>query len=356
MRIYKTTEIKKLMLPLIFAVAFSSMVLIFPKEAISGAKDGLQFCGNVLVPSLFPFMIISSFAVNSGICNLLEKPLDKITKMVFRLPGSCGTTIFLSLFGGFPIGARGISALYREKVINHQQAEQMAYFCVCSGPGFLITFVGSYLYDNIKTGMILLISAVLAVIAVGVITGVFSKHKSYENCIENKKIITENFSLSLTKSVSDASKGIIEMCAMVILFNVLIAFGKIIISDGNILKLFYILTEVTTACNELAGNTSAVIIAFAIGFGGLCVHFQIFQALGEIKINKLKFFLFRIMQGILTALFAKIGFYFFPVTQQVFSNTQNTTAVISSSTYIGSIALILTAVCFLYSMKSYDKN
>lgn len=345
-------EAKKALPSLILVLVFGAAVLIFPKEASKGVKDGLMFCGNILIPSLFPFMVISALTVNSGVCKMLEKPLDKATRLLFRLPGYCGATIFLSLAGGFPVGARGISSLYREKIITEKQAEQMAYFCVCSGPGFLITFVGSNLYGSISAGLVLLGASVAAVIILGISAGFFSEKELQQMDTAKPEKRETDLALALTKSVSDAAKGIIEMCATVILFNVIISLEEIFIKSKALLTGFYILTEVTTACNELSGTVSLAAVAFAIGFGGLSVHFQVFQALGEIKVSKIRFFIFRALQGLLTALFAKIGFYFFPVAKAVFSTTENTTAVLSSSTFLGSFALIFTAVCFLYSLKN----
>lgn len=369
MRIYKITEISKFFPALLFAITLCFCILTFPKDASQGVKNAIIFCTNVLIPSLFPFMVISAFTVNSGLCTLLEKPLEKITRLLFNLPGCCGTTIFLSMIGGFPIGARGISSLYKDELINEKQAQQMAFFCVSSGPGFLITFVGSSLYGSVHIGLILLIASILSLIILGIISGLFSKKENnltmdsnlQKKKIENatKKIFKkkpDDFTTSLTKSAIDGTKGIVEMCSMVILFSVIISFGEVFINDDFINNCFLILMEVTTACNNLFKKISLPILAFAIGFGGLCVHFQVFQALGKIKINKAVFFLYRILQGILMVAFTNIGLHFFPVTEQVFSNTQNTTAVMSSSTYLGSIMLILTAVCFLYSLNSKDKK
>ncbi len=357
MRIYKITEIKKMLPSLLFAITASVLVLVFPKSTINGAIKGINFCLNVLVPSLFPFMVISSFIVSSGIYKLLSKPLNVITKVLFNLPGKCGTTILLSLIGGYPVGARGIESLYSKGVISNKQAEKMAYFCVCSGPGFLITFVGSTLYGNSQVGLIILISAVLSVIACGVITRFFgNSDKSVDNNSNLEFNATLDFSYSLIKSVKDATKATVDMCAMVVLFNVLINFLEIAIQNESIKNLSYILFEVTTACNTLAGNVSLTIIAFAVGFGGLCVHFQVFQGLNGIKINKVIFFFFRIIQGVLTALFTKTILYFFPITEQVFYNTQNKTVAFSSSSYLGSLMLLITAVCFLYSLKTLNNN
>lgn len=358
MRFFKITEIKKVILLSVFSVSACILILIFPDETSAGAKDGLEFCAGVLVPSLFPFMVISSFTIESGLCSLLEKPFSKIIRCLFNLPGICTSTIIMSLVGGYPVGARGIRSLYEKGLITEKQAQQMAYFCVCSGPGFLITFVGASLYRNKNIGFILLFASVISVLILGISIGLFNRNK--------RKINTENttylkpkladFSQSLAKSASDASRGVIEMCALVVFFNVFIEFGEMVIKNQNALKAFYILNEVTTASSNLSVNTPIYIIAFALGFGGLCVHFQVFQGLKDIKINKLLFFIFRIIQGILTSLFTNIILCFFPVSEEVFSTTQKTNAVISSSSYLGSIMLVITAVCFIYSIKSNNNK
>lgn len=356
MRFFKITEIKKVILLSFFAVSACTLILIFPDEASAGAKNGLEFCAGVLVPSLFPFMVISSFTIESGLCSLLEKPFSKIIRHLFNLPGICTSTIIMSLVGGYPVGARGIRGLYEKGLITEKEAKQMAYFCVCSGPGFLITFVGASLYHNKNIGIILLCSSVISVLILGITIGLFNKNKIDTNNIIYSKPKLSDFSQSLAKSATDASRGVIEMCALVVFFSVFIKFGEMVITNQNFLKGFYILTEVTTASNNLSLNTPIYIIAFALGFGGLCVHFQVFQGLKDIKINKLLFFIFRIIQGILTALFTNILLHFFPVSEQVFSTAEKTNAVISSSSYLGSIMLVITAVCFIYSIKSNNKK
>lgn len=352
MRIFKITDIKRILLYLLISIIACVLILSFPKSSANGVTNGINFCLNILVPSLFPFMVLSSFIVTSGIYRILSKPLSFLTKILFRLPCECGTAVLLSLIGGYPVGARSIGSLYNNGIINSKQAEKMAYFCVCSGPGFLITFVGSTLYSNLQIGFILLISSVASVIICGILAGFVIKTDNQP--INNSKLEINNnlnFSSSLIKSVSDGTKSIVDMCSMVTIFNVLINFTDLLIKNENIKNMSYILLEVTTACNNLADNASVITVAFAVGFGGICVHFQIFQGIKDININKGLFFLFRIFQGFITALFTKILLCFLPVTQQVFNNMQNKTVVFSSSNCLGSLMLLMTAVCFLYSIK-----
>lgn len=81
----------------------------------TGALQGLLYCGNILIPSLFPFMVLSTFIVKSGIADALGKFLSPVTKRLFHTDGSVGVVILLGLTGGFPVGAKGVATLYSEK-------------------------------------------------------------------------------------------------------------------------------------------------------------------------------------------------------------------------------------------------
>ena len=48
-------------------------LLLLPKQSISAAGDGVQLCLNVILPSLFPFFVLSTLCVDSGIIRALER-------------------------------------------------------------------------------------------------------------------------------------------------------------------------------------------------------------------------------------------------------------------------------------------
>lgn len=42
-------------------------LLLFPDQSVTAAKDGVQLCLNVIVPSLFPFFVLSTLCVELGL-------------------------------------------------------------------------------------------------------------------------------------------------------------------------------------------------------------------------------------------------------------------------------------------------
>lgn len=327
-------------------------ILIFSDSCSKGALNGISLCLNVLVPSLFPFMAASSFIVKSGLAQKIGKPLGKITKTLFGLSGSFAPVILLSVLGGFPVGAKGISELARSGAVTQKEAQKAALFSVCAGPGFIINFVGQSLYNSKTVGLIILCSQIASVILLGIIINLFDKSKG-ENCrcVKDSDMHC-SFGTAVVDSALDSSKGILGICAFVILFSAFIEIIGQIISDNSAENMLCCLLEVCSAVNRLSQNCTIEMTAFAIGFGGLCVHFQIFSALGELTVNKFLFFCTRIVQGVITALLTHFGAMLFLDTSEVFSTSKIETSQFYGGTVISAAVLIGVAICFLYSIKS----
>ncbi len=336
--------------------ALCAGLLVFSENCSEGIINGLEFCLKILVPSLFPFMAVSSFVVKSGMALQLGKPFGGIIKRLFGLNQSFAPIIILSMLGGYPVGARGIYQLYKNNLASKAEAEKAVMFAVCAGPGFLINFVGISLYHNRKLGLILLTSQIISMLIIGIALNIFDKNKVNYN---SEKEITSNslpFSNALVDSATDSSRGILSICIFVVLFSAFIGMIDNIIPDGATKNFIYILLEICSAVNRLSADCPFELIAFAVGFGGLCVHFQIFSAIGDLKINKLSFFCIRIIQGLITSLLTHFGIKFFIGNIEVFSTATVEGADFYGKTVISCVTLIGVAICFLYSLKSYKHN
>lgn len=332
------------------------VALRFSEECSKGAENGIRLCLATLVPSLFPFMVLASYIIESGLAEKIGRHLSWVTKPIFGLNGCFASAIILSLIGGYPVGAKTVNSLYKKGVASESECKRAGLFFVCSGPGFLINFVGTQIYGSEKIGLILFGSQCVSVFIIGFVLKFFFRNKSNNNSNNEILFDTSQKGDALVNSVLDGAKGMFAICAFVVLFS---AFTEIFcshITDENIQKPFLILTEVCNAVTAVSKDLPIEVVAFSAGFGGLCVHFQIFSALGNIKVNKLLFFLFRILQGLITALLTHLGIKLFSVTTDVFSTSTVENFSFFGGTVLSGAALLFTALCFLYSLKNYKQN
>ena len=335
----------------ILIISAAAALTLSSQSCKDGVINGIELCLRVLIPSLFPFMALSALTVKLGICGIIGRRLGGITRKVFGVSGTLAPVVLLSLIGGYPVGAKGIAELKNSGAISEDEAKRASLFAVCAGPGFLINYVGSSLYGNAHIGMIILLAQVISVILTGLFLRLIcGEVKSYSS---KKEIYIKPLPLSnaLVESTYSAADGMGKICALVLIFSA--ATGIISnILPGNLLKIWMILAEVCSAVKLTAGEYPLWVTAFAVGFGGICVHFQIISALDGIKINKLLFFFFRIIQGVITALLTWIFSSLFTAETEVFSSGE----VQNSALFGGSIisAVVLTAVmfCFIFSIKN----
>lgn len=336
-------------------------LLLYPVSAADGARRGIGYCLNLLIPSLFPFMVLSAFLVKSGLSDWMGRLFSPVTKFLFRLPGCSAPAILMSLIGGYPVGARAVASLREQNDITEKEAQRMLCFCVNSGPAFVISTVGGMMLGNLRSGILLFFSQILASLILGILCRFTLREPSREHPSSIKAIPQS----ALIASAADASRGMAAMCSFVILFAVLVS---VLIESGisdacsHLLSrlgvpqaasdcLLSVFLEVTGGCMDAVGAGAPLLfLSFAIGWGGLCVHFQVLSAASKIGISRLRFTLFRLLHGILAAFLTNLFFRLFPVTVSVFSSTSQPLSGKLSGSAPAAAVLFLLCMAFLLSV------
>lgn len=359
-------KINKLII-LIFVIAFILNLFINNTAIRFGICNGIKTCLNILIPALFPFMFITNFTVETNLVESIGKVLSTVFKRLYNLPQSAFAVIILALIGGYPAGAVGVKSLIKQNKINKYQARQMAYFCVGSGPAYVINIVGIQIYNSFKLGLILLLAQVLSTILLGIIA-----------CKNLKPIYQEKTSLSIknTKKISNsfvdscqsAAISMGNICAFVVLFSgviFLINSSKVLEPLYNLFNLFniskpFVFTCISSTLEITNGtinfyNLNLYEAAFFLGFGGFCVHFQVMSLLGNIDIKYIKFLLFRVLQGLIAAIFTYILLKFFPTVIPTSINLNSCTAKTINDNFLGSIAIILMSLILIISTSKNKK-
>lgn len=367
MKMWFSMKIRQ-MTPVLLSTVFLAMLLFFPQQCAAGAAKGLKNCAEILIPSLFPYMFLSSFLMRSGAAEKAGRFLAPVTRRIFGLPPVCSAAIIMSMIGGFPVGAKCVQILYSDGKITETQAKKMMQFCVCSGPAFMITAVGTMMLHNKEAGIILYISQIISCIFLGILSG--RKNKCDKNNDTNRlsppALKHSGTAILITQASEDASRSMLGMTALVVLFSVVIQtvsdvgiFSRIanLISNMGIPQritetLPSILLEVTAACNAVRqAGLPLWWYAAAVGFGGLCVHFQILSILQGLPVRFGKYLLYRFLNAVLSSLIVYGICCFYTPTNSVFSVFGGHEADFSAVSTTGSIALMVLCGVFVLSMQ-----
>ena len=90
-----------------------------------GAEEGLQLCLYSVLPSLFPFFVLSSLLLSLGFAESLGRLLFPVMNGLFHLGGNGASALALGLIAGYPSGARAVSRLYEDGLCGKEEAEHL---------------------------------------------------------------------------------------------------------------------------------------------------------------------------------------------------------------------------------------
>ncbi len=315
----KLLQILQILITALGALAFAGGILISPQTAAQGVRDGLTLCGQVVIPSLFPFLALSSFLVQSGLAQRAGHLLGPVTKFAFRLPGAAGSAVFMSLIGGYPVGAHMTAQLLDATLITKKQAQRMLLFCVNSGPAFLISAVGASMLQSRRAGLILCASLTASALLIGIFTHFFAQDEPLKENMQapqTEPAVTQ----ALVEAAAQGCAGIVSICVWVILFSCIAALLGLLPLPNTLRILLQCLLEVTSGCASAAGSVPLPALAFVLGWGGICVHCQVLRDVSKAGLSLPLFFCARAANGLLACLISAGLFRLFPCEITAFSN------------------------------------
>lgn len=125
----------------LLVISFLFTLLIFSEETMALASKGLLIWYQKMIPSLFPFMVLSGFLVKSGLANRFSGLLRPVLGLLFPSSGSMLYAIFMGFLCGFPMGAKVVADLLENGQINGKQGQYLLAFCNNIGPLYMLGYV-----------------------------------------------------------------------------------------------------------------------------------------------------------------------------------------------------------------------
>ena len=322
--------------PLTWALplALCAGLLLQPDAAAQAAKNGLLLCGNLIVPALFPFFILSSLLISTGGAARFGRLLSGVMGIWFHQPGASASALVLGFLGGYPVGAKTVCTLYEEKLCDRTQAEHLLLFCNNAGPAFILGAAGSAVFHSAAIGFLLLAIQIFSALLVGVL---FRPARGDPAPTQAPTNALRPFSRCLTESVQQAASATVNVCALVIFFSVvlrlldccglfglcrrLLAFCHC--PDAWQLPLLSGVLELSNGVALLSGTVDGLIpAAFLLSWGGCSVHCQTLTCLTQHDLNLRPYFLGKLFQGCVSAALACLALRFLPLAQRTLNPTQ----------------------------------
>ena len=315
-------------------LALCAGLLLQPDAAAQAAKNGLLLCGNLIVPALFPFFILSSLLISTGGAARFGRLLSGVMGIWFHQPGASASALVLGFLGGYPVGAKTVCTLYEEKLCDRTQAEHLLLFCNNAGPAFILGAAGSAVFHSAAMGFLLLAIQIFSALLVGVL---FRPARGDTAPTQATTNALRPFSRCLTESVQQAASATVNVCAFVIFFNVvlrlldccglfglcrrLLAFCHC--PDAWQLPLLSGVLELSNGVALLSGTVDGLIpAAFLLSWGGCSVHCQTLTCLTQHDLNLRPYFLGKLFQGCVSAALACLALRFLPLAQRTLNPTQ----------------------------------
>lgn len=304
----------------------------YPEKYIFTAKSTLITWFNIIVPSLFPFLVLTELLIEFRFVELIGTLLNPLMEPLFNVSGIGAFPFIMSFSSGYPIGVKLVTTLRKNNTISQTEGQRLLSFCSTSGPMFMVGAVSTVMLNNQNISPLIVIPHYLSAITIGLIFKFYEKNNGNRQSKKNKLNISFNqwlkpnnkFSLGniLTLSVKDSLFSIGTIGGFMIFYSIVVTTLKSSLSTNNFFCIFPFLDnnelfgallsgifEITIGCIEISSLSSIsllhkiILINFLIGWSGFSVHSQALSFIQNTDLNGKLYIISKLFHGLLSSLY-----------------------------------------------------
>ena len=263
------------------SVAGIFMLIIDGQTALTGASEGIELCIKTVIPSLFPFFVLSSMLTSS----LMGTSIGFLRPLFHCLgvPSGAESLVATGFLGGYPVGAQSVAGAYGAGVLSKNTAQRMLAFCNNTGPSFLFGMVSSVFLDRWMVWMLWAIHILGAIFAALMIPNKDTAP------VKPVKAQVLNLSTAIVASI----RVMAVVCAWIVLFRILIAFLNrwfLWLLPTSLQVAIMGVLELANGCCALEQiadvNLRFLICSGMLAFGGICVTMQTVSVTGGLSLKQ----------------------------------------------------------------------
>ena len=281
------------------ASACCACMVIFPSVALYSAQKGISLWTQSVLPALLPFFICANFLNYIGAVKILRPSLFPFA---------------MSVLSGYPMGAKIIGDMRREKLISKREAMRLVSFCSTSGPTFMVGAVGAGMLGSAKAGILIAAAHYLGAIANGALYSFFLRGKEPMHAVPLKRRNQD-----LLEIFTDAILSSFKALAIILAYIVLFMFLTDLMHLGGIFSLIDLppaqamakgFFEMTVGCGALSECTGlslglkCVLSSVILSWGGMSIIGQSMSMLTGSQIGLPYFMLTKLTHSLLSGIIA----------------------------------------------------
>ena len=303
------SKIGKILFTLAVA-AFMAMLVIYPAEFLEAGREAIHLCLDVIIPSLFPFLVAVGILTRIGLPRYMSRNLSPLMRPLFNIPGSGALALVMGLISGYPLGAKISRELYESGDCTKTEAERMLAFCNNSGPLFIVGAVGAGMLFSPAIGQMLYVSHVLSAITVGFLFKFYRKDCEPLMLPTTALVVRKEQNAGIVSSIGDAvysaAQTMAKICGFVILFAAVVAalpnLGNDVANAGAA-GIFEITEGVLRFARIYAIPRAAkfAIISFILSFSGISVMAQVAAIIKGSGLSMVPYIVGKSLAGIISA-------------------------------------------------------
>lgn len=289
------------------------LFVIYPDIVSNGAEKGLMLWFRIIIPSLMPFMVVSSLFVKLHVTGYISRIFYPVFHHIFGLSEEGCYPAVVGMLSGYPLGAATAGDMYKQKIISRSEAQYILGFCNNASPMFMIEYIGVKCLKLNKPVVMLMIIYASAVINAW-ISG-YKGDKSLKGV--NNKHTGKNYSVmeAIDESIINSAVVLVKVGGYIILFSIITSFVQYLPIPTMIKIVGYGILEITTG-SEVISSSGIVplirksVIAGICAFGGLSSVAQTSGVLIGTDLSVRKYLIQKIRQGIIAFMLSLIIFSF----------------------------------------------
>ncbi len=304
-------------------LGFLCCLLLFPDTALSGAKSGLLLWFNQVLPSLLPFLILSTLLLSTGLSDCIATRLAPVLSPVFRCSPSGCYAVVIGLLAGLPVGAKTISSLILSGKILKKEGQYLLPLCNNPSPLFLLGFISVTVLKRPDLRYPVLFIVILSSILAAKLTRPRTSHTernassvmrssgtysmSSDSVTRKKSSFTFSF-LLLDAAIEQAFSVLTKVGGYIVLFSVLAKLFARLPLPPLFLACIGSFLEITTGSTALASLPlpTSILLCLVTGFaafGGLSTAAQTKSVLAGTNLPFAHYLITKFIAGLFAGLF-----------------------------------------------------